>query len=215
MPSTDLPAICLALALGAAIFSAPEASANKIAKGERVEFKGIVTDADGKPIQQVTVNLNAIRRKFRARRFRKETVDTFRVSAVTNERGEYSIYWPWNDYYNCFELVVVTSVRHEAGDDSLELERVDITKQASSGSPVLSSLVVQDTSYLYKLRRFRTTVDTSDEKRIYGELGAPDRFEEVTDSDEVTWWYFKSGKVYRFIGGKLKDIVPFDPVKEF
>ncbi|MCH9649532.1 MAG: hypothetical protein K0U98_14930 [Deltaproteobacteria bacterium] len=196
-------------------FAPRPASAKKLAKGEKVEFMGLVTGADGQPLAGVTVHLEAIRKKFRARRLRKEKVDTFLVSSLTTDRGEYSIHWPWNDYYNRYELVVTIPVRNSKGKSLHELQRVDITEQAKAGSPILSTLVVQDTTYLYTLRRFLASLDSEDENRIYEELGSPDKVEELEGGQDVSWWYFETGKVYRFSQGKLKDIVPFDPVKKF
>lgn len=196
-------------------FTPKPAFAEKLAKGEKVEFTGLVTGADGQPLAGVTVQLEAIRKKFRARRLRQEKVDTFLVSSVTTDRGEYSIHWPWNDYYNRYELIVTMPVRNSKGDSLHELQRVDITEQAKAGSPVVSTLVVHDTTFLYTLRRFLASLDSSDENRIYQELGNPDKVEELEGGQEVSWWYFETGKVYRFSQGKLKDIVPFDPVKKF
>jgi hypothetical protein len=46
-------------------------------------------------------------------------------------------------------------------------------------------------------------------------MGRPDRIRNVQYPGylESSWWYFESGKVYRFHDGRLQQVVPFDPVR--
>jgi hypothetical protein len=46
-------------------------------------------------------------------------------------------------------------------------------------------------------------------------MGKPDRIRNVQYPRhlESSWWYFESGRVYRFRDGRLEQVVPFDPVR--
>lgn len=186
-------------------------------RGQKVEFTGIVTDADARPLQGVQVILEAERREFRARRMRKEPVDTFRVSATTGQRGEYTILWPWNSYYDRYYLLVAVPYR-KAGRDTLSvLQRYDITEKVKDVTPIVTPLEVKDVTFLNSLRSFLANVDTADEKRIYQEAGKPDKVENVGTGGAFgsTWWYFDTGKLYRFEGGELLETKDFEPVEKF
>lgn len=207
----------LASAVLVAALAAAPLAATPYEKGDHVVITGIVTDAGGLPIDDVQVTLEASRSYFDLRHFARATKDTTRLSAVTNDRGEYGIEWLWDGYYNFFELVVSIPVRKPGGEQTRELDRVDITRRIERGSPVVTSLVVEDSAFLKTMRAFIASLQTDDERRVYGEMGNPDKVERVDYSDrrEASWWYFESGKVYRFRDGKLVQIVPFDPVKGF
>lgn len=185
--------------------------------GQRIELTGIVTDPAGLPIQELHVMLEASRSSFSFRHFRREKRDTTRLTDLTNERGEYSLEWPWNRYYNTYELVVGIPIRRPDGEHLKELERVDITRRIERGSPVVSALVVSDAGFVRNLREFLATITSEDERRVHQQMGEPDKVERVNypDHQEVSWWYFESGKVYRFRDGRLEQIEPFDPVEGF
>lgn len=203
-----LTAACLAMALVAT--SPAEASAYQ--KGEPVQFTGLVTDGDGTPIGDVQVVLEASRNKFSYLKLRRERVDDFRVSSTTNSSGEYRIRWPWNEYYNGFELLVTIPVRRKDGEHLRVLLRKDISELALTGSPVVTPLVIEDTSFLVTFRRFLAALDSDDEKRVYQEQGRPDKVEEPR-AGEGAWWYFDRGKVYRFENGRLTKVDSFDPIQ--
>jgi len=189
----------------------------KYERGEKVEFTGIVTDADGQPLQGVQVILESSRRSFRLRRMNRETVDSFRVSSNTDARGGYTIVWPWNAYYNRYELLVAVPYRKD-GKDTLEiLHRLDVSESANQVNPIVTPIQVPDVTFLNSLRSFLATVDTDDERRVYKEQGKPGKVDQVGTGGKVgaSWWYFDTGRVYRFEGGVLKETKTFDPVKKF
>lgn len=210
-PALAAALLCLALF---ATTMAPPALASPYQKGESVQFTGLVTNAQGQPIADVQVLLEASRVKFTYKKMRRTTVDTFKVSATTDARGEYKIRWPWNDYYNGFELLVAVPVRRADGERLRILTRSDITERVSGGSPVVASLVVTDTSFLDTFRRFLAGLDSQPKRDLYQKLGRPDKVEETVPG-EVSWWYFESGKVYRFTGPAPAKVESFDPVKKF
>jgi hypothetical protein len=199
---------CLGIIL---LWTAP-AQAGAYQKGEPVQFTGLVTDGGGTPIANVQVILEASRNKFSYRKLRRSRVDDFRVSGTTNSSGEYRIRWPWNEYYNGFELLVAIPVRRKDGEHLRVLLRRDISEQALTGSPVVTPLVVEDTTFLETFRRFLAALDSDDEKRVYQEQGRPDKVEEPR-AGEGAWWYFDRGKVYRFENGRLTKVDSFDPIK--
>lgn len=185
--------------------------------GQRVEVTGLVTDPDGRPLADVEVVLELAREVFSLRELGRTTKKVTPVTTTTNGRGEYTIAFPWDDYYNEFELVVGVPVRGRDGERFTELERVDLTRRLQKGSPVVATVTVENAAFIRNLREFLATVDSEDEQRVYQELGRPDRVRETKspDQSETAWWYFDVGRVYRFVDGRLRGTERFDPVEGF
>lgn len=202
---------CLA---GAAV-SASAAPAH--AEGEDVLVTGVVTDAQGQPLAGVRVVLEASRQTFSLRALGKVKRDPATVTAQSDERGEYTLTWRWNGYYNHFELAVGVMVRKPAGERFETLDRVDITRRLLAGSPVAAPVTVTDTAFLAAHGAFLAALDSDDERSVYNAMGKPDRVEitNYPQRREEVWWYFESGKAYRFHDGALDEVVPFDPVRPF
>ncbi len=212
-------ALLLAAAVALAGAPAPARAALRSAyePGQRVEVKGLVTDPAGHPLADLSVTLELAREVFDFRRFHRTQKKVTPVAATTNDKGEYSIVFPWDDYYNRFDLVVGVPVRGPQGEKTTELEREDLTSRIDKGSPVIATVVVQNAEFVRGLRQFVASVDTADERRVYQEMGRPDKVKisQYPDHQEVAWWYFASGKVYRFTDGKLLATDTFDPVEGF
>jgi hypothetical protein len=200
--------------------------------GETVHLTGEVSDAQGRPVPGLLVTLSASRSYWSVRRMRSAEASPRTVRTTTDERGRYALDWPWDDYYNRFELQAVLPVRRSHGDEVEVLAREDVSERLTgqatgslAGSsegraaegPVITPLKVRDADYVRRVRRFVAGLASADERRVYDEMGHPDEVKEVRypDHDEVSWWYFESGKAYRFEGGTLAQVVPFDPVKPF
>lgn len=189
--------------------------AARYAQGERVQVTGIVTGKDGRPLAGIRVSLEASRSYFSLRQLKKTAADDVRrVSAITNATGEYTLEWPWDSYFNRFELVSGVPVRKGKEDRVEELAREDVTKRLLAGSPVVVSPVIENTKFLDSLNQFLAMVRSADEQRTYEEMGRPDRVQRLQYPDHVedSWWYFESGRVYRFRDGRLEQVVPFTPV---
>jgi hypothetical protein len=211
-----LHALSLLAVLAAALLAPAAASAAApYDQGQRIQFTGLVSDRQGQPLAGVRVVLEVSRTYFSVRHLRREQVDMRKVSGTTNERGEYTLEWPWDSYFNRFEIVVGVPVRKARAERLEELERVDVTQRTASGTPVVSTVVVQNAAFITHLREFLASVRTDDQHRVYDEMGRPDRVETVKYPGwaEVSWWYFDAGRVYRFHDGHLEQVVPFDPVK--
>ena len=205
-----LLALMLALLAGAR-----PASAARYEQGERVQLTGLVAARQGKPLEGLRVTLEVSRSYFSLRQLRRTQADDVRrVSAVTNAKGEYTLEWPWDSYFNHFELAAGVPVRKGQADRLEELAREDVTQRVQGGSPVVVSLVVENTKFLESLRQFLAMVRSADERRTYDEMGKPDKVQrfEYPDHVEASWWYFESGRVYRFRDGRLEQVVPFTPV---
>jgi hypothetical protein len=205
-----LLALMLALLAGA-----QPASAARYEQGERVQLTGLVADRQGKPLPDLRVTLEVSRSYFSLRQLRRTQADDVRrVSTVTNAKGEYTLEWPWDSYFNHFELAAGVPVRKGQTDRLEELAREDVTQRIEGGSPVVVSLVVENTRFLDSLRQFLALVRSADERRTYDEMGKPDKVQrfEYPDHVEASWWYFESGRVYRFRDGRLEQVVPFTPV---
>jgi hypothetical protein len=192
--------------------------AARFAQGDRVQVTGAVTDQQGRPLSDVRVTFEATRTYFSVRSFqRTQTEEIRRVTAVTDAGGQFTVQWPWDSYFNHFELVVGVPVRKARKESLVELAREDVTNRLQGGSPVVASLVVQNKNaqFVTKLREFVASVQSDDERKVYDEMGRPDKVERVEypGRTEVSWWYFDAGRVYRFQSGRLEQVVPFEPVK--
>ncbi len=191
---------------------APSVAADKTyTKGDNVTIQGQVVDAAGTAVGNVTVLLELSRTRFQITRFRKTKSNTLRIPVTTGSDGQYVHQWRWDGYYNTFGLAVAMPVSINGRQDFEVLQRVDITAQVNQGSPVEASVVLQETAYLEWLRRFVDGRAGAEEKRIFHELGRPDRID-AHDEGEYAWWYFQIGKVYRFRDGAIELIEPFDPI---
>lgn len=211
-PGTALLWLLCLLAAGA--FT--PASAARYAQGERVQVTGIVADAQGQPIPDVRVTLEVTRTYFSVRQLRRtEDKEVRRVSATTNASGEYTLEWTWDSYFNHFELAVGVPVRTRSGDRLEELSRQDVTRRLTAGSPVVVGVTIENRKFLDDFRQFLASIRTEDQRKVYQEMGKPDRIRNVQYPGhlESSWWYFESGRVYRFRDGRLDQVVPFDPVR--
>lgn len=212
------PAIVVAVLLLAVAVSRPGTAARTpYAQGDEVLFTGVVTDGDGVPIPGLQVTLEAWRAAFNLRRLDRVRENVSKLATVTDERGEFSLPWRWDDYYNRFHLVVAVSVRTSDGESLVELERVNLAKRTHQGSPVVSAIQVSDTELVDSRREFLAELDSDDERKVYEQAGLPERMDRLRypSYEEVTWWYFRHGRAYRFRDGTLQQVIPFDPVEPF
>lgn len=209
-------AALLVLALCPAM-ATPAAAASPYATGDRVQVTGQITDRQGKPLSDMRVVLEVSRSYFDLRQFRTDRKEVRRVTAATNARGEYALEWPWDPYFNTFELLVGVPVRKGQGDKLEVLAREDLTKRLERGSPVVVSPVVDNAALVSKVRDFVGDLSSEDERRVYQEMGKPDEVKRLVlpDRAEATWYYFERGRMYRFLDGRLEQVVPFDPIKAF
>lgn len=199
------------LAMGAL---APAAAA-RYDQGQRIQVTGLVADAQGQPLSDIRVVLEVSRTYFSLRELRRTAdKDVRRVSATTNSHGEYTIEWPWDSYFNHFELVAGVPVHTRAGESVQELTREEVTRRVEAGSPAVIALSIQNRQFLDNFRQLLASIQTDDMRRTYQEMGKPDRVRNVQYPGhlEISWWYFDAGKVYRFRDGRLEQVVPFDPV---
>lgn len=181
--------------------------------GDKVVITGVVSDPQGLPLADVMVVLEATRSTFSLRNLGRVQRDPVRRATRSNAQGEYAVEWAWDGYYNHFELVAGVPVRRGTRAELQELHRVDITRRIHH-SPVVASLQLADTTYLVRQRDFLASIDSADEKRIYEQMGQPEKIDTVRypGHDEVTWWYFAAGRSFRFRAGALVAEVPFEPV---
>lgn len=218
--STGSAAATIALTtLLLALVTAPPAAAARspYAQGDEVLFTGVVTDAAGLPIPDLQVTLEASRAVFTIRRLGRVRENATRLATVTDERGEFNLPWRWDEYYNRFDLIVSVPVRTESGENQVELQRVDLSRRTVQGSPVVSAVQLTDTELVDARREFLAALDSKDEHKVYEQAGQPDRFDSVRfpGYEEVTWWYFRHGRAYRFHDGTLHQVIPFDPISPF
>ncbi len=191
-----------------------QAAGRRYEEGDRIRLTGLVTEPGGLPISGLYVVLEVSRSGFSLRHFKRQRKEIQRLTGLTNDRGEFDLEWPWNSYFNDFQLVISIPVRDLKGEHMRELERIDINQKIRQGSPVVSSIVVREAAFVASLRQFLASIASEDQRRTHQEVGEPDKVERLDfpDHSEVAWWYFEAGKVYRFRDDKLERIEPFDPV---
>ena len=187
------------------------------ADGDPVVVTGLVTDPDGAPLADLQVVLKASRANFNFLEMRRVERDSTRVSTRSDSRGEYSLRWPWDRYYNRFEILVGIPIRRADGESLRVFEQIDITRRILRESPVVVTVVVEESAALRRLREFLSTIRSEDQRRTYEEMGQPDRVETVNypTHQEISWWYFESGRAFRFRDGQLQRVVRFEPVERF
>ena len=208
------PALLWLLALLVA-GSLTTAAAARYDQGQRIQVTGVVTDSQGQPINNIRVVLEVSRTYFSMREMRRTAdKDVRRVSATTDARGNYTVEWPWDSYFNHFELVAGVPVHTKTGETVQELARQDVTRRVDAGTPAVIGVTIENRQFLDNLRQFLASIQTDDQRKIYQEMGKPDRIRNVQYPShlESSWWYFESGRVYRFRDGRLEQITPFDPV---
>lgn len=210
--SRRFPAAAVVVAVLALVLALVPAAEARRQTGETLEIRGIVTDAEGRPLDRVRVVFEASRAVFSLRQFRPVLRDTTRVAAVTDDSGGYSLRWPWDSFYNHFELVVGVPVRTPKGEELQVLERKEITNRLGRGNQVAVPIVVERADFVHNLRRFLATVDSPDAERVHREQGRPDRVEISGNSE--SWWYFDRGRRYDFRGGRLVEVKTFAPVRK-
>jgi hypothetical protein len=179
-----------------ALASAVPATAFGLATGDKVALSGTVTDTGGRPLVGLRVVLEASRKSLRP-----GENEVRRVAASTDARGSYSISWPWDPYFNRFEIQVGVAIRRGKEERFEVFERQSLSVRQMEAGVVTVPLIVQ----------------SEDERRVFAELGQPDevRIVEYPNRRESTWWYFESGRAYRFEAGRLAQVIHFDPIRKF
>jgi len=216
------------IATAAVLGWAPMAAAADAAprKGDHVLFSGQVSDADGKPVANVTVLLELSRTSFSLRHFKQVKKNTLRIPVTATVDGHYLHDWRWDGYYNTFELAVAVPSsrigRRSGGSDDYEvLHRLDVTERVRLDAPpagdagdlvVVTPLLVDKGGDLGWLRRLLAGTASGEEIRVLREMGRPDRADAHRDGASA-WWYFEAGKVYRFRGGALEQVEDFESIK--
>lgn len=212
------PLPMLMCALGLVLATATQAQLfgkkRAYAQGEIVEVTGQVTDEAGQPVSGVEVRLEGVRRGFSYKKFKRQNFNPATLQVLTDANGEFRIDWQWHDYYNRFKLSAVVGVKLGAETHVEVLGSADITSRMKQGSPVVASLVLDNADFLYNLRQFESSIQSDDQRRIYGERGRPDKVEitEYPSAREEGWWYFSLGSTYLFRDGRLHEVVNFEPV---
>ncbi len=190
------------------------AAAGPYREGQTIEITGTVTDSAGLPVPDVDVVLKVQRKSFSAKKMSRKTRDVQRVSTRTGPRGGFTLTWRWFDYYNRFELMVGLPIRGQGEEDFQIFEKMDLKKIIKLGSPVVANIVVTDTSGIESLQDFMSQVDSDDKRKVYDDMGKPGRVQNIVypTYTETTWWYFRSGRAYRFRGGHLEQVVHFEAI---
>lgn len=208
------------LACALALLAAPGVAQREA--DEHIEIRGTVTDAQGNALPQVTVVFEAAREGLSLRSVRELRMDRGRTDerrAVTDPRGIYTLDWPWDPFFNRFEVRVELPVRGPDGERMEVLARRQLPDIGEATSPVIANLTVEQAALIAQLKQFLARLDTPSERQIYQRLGKPDRVErteyEGGERVDAAWWYFRVGKVFYFRSGELVEERSFQPVRPF
>ncbi len=206
------PGVFVGLVAGALVGFVAGAPAHALSTLDPVAIRGTVTDAGGHPLAGARVVLEASRKSLRS-----SENEVRRVVATTDAQGSYSMTWPWDPYFNRFQVEAGVAIRQGKEERFEVFERQSVSARSMETGAVVLPLVVRDAERFAKLRSFEQQVKTEDERRVFAELGQPEevRVVEYPDRREVTWWYFESGRAYRFESGRLVQVIPFDPIRKF
>src|ERR1700704_6171724 len=192
----------LILAGVACLLTAAEpARAARYDDGQRIQVTGVVLDSQGQPLSGVRVVFEGSRTYFSIREMhRTADKDVRKVTATTDGAGQYTITWPWDSYFNHFEVAAAVRLRVKRAEGREELPRQDVTRRVLAGSPAVVAVTVENRQFIDHLRELLASIKTDDQRRVYEEMGKPDRVRNVQYPGylESSWWYFESGKVYRF-----------------
>lgn len=182
-------------------------------KGAPVSLYGQVLDTAGFPLPGLEVVLRASRTRLRFNTMTRERDEPVSLPTTVGADGRWTLAWPWNSRFDRFELAVAVPTV-EGGRPGLDIfHTVDVTDAVLSGGPVERTLTVEVTPYIEWLRRFHDGRASADEQRVFQEMGPPERFEGPDPTlGETTWWYFASGKAYRFKDGTIQQVTHFDPI---
>lgn len=205
--------LALALLLLAGGASAQEAE-RKLERGTPLKISGRVLDTSRTALGGVTVLFETSRHPSGLFKKRKqETVDKVSLPIQADADGIFTFDWPWDPYYDTFALAVALPI-HQGSLHTFEiLHRTDISAALLQGSLGEIELVVEESAGLVWLRRFLGEEASEDERRIFKELGRPDRYDAPEEEGgEAAWWYFTAGKVYWFKTGRLDQVVHFESI---
>ncbi|MEM1177530.1 MAG: carboxypeptidase-like regulatory domain-containing protein [Acidobacteriota bacterium] len=180
--------------------------------GDRVTLQGTVVDGDGQPVPGITVLLEAARERFSLRSRENKRGEALQVPTQTDANGAFRFEWTWDRHYNTFTLAFGLEVTREGAPGFEIVERRDVSSEMAGGAPPPLRHELKDAGWLRWLRLYIDGKASDDEKKIYRDLGRPQKL--TTDGTATSWWYFEKGKVYRLESGRLDQVIPFDPVRE-
>lgn len=198
----------LALCVGLAPL-APTAANGEPVDGETIEVRGVVADAQGRPLPGLEISLIAEPAKLDWHRLIRRVKPPQTVNGTSDERGEFRLSWIVD--------AALPRLRVEARRASAVVASADITHrtQAGAAAPVIVSLAAAELPPAAGQESFRASLATEAERATYDRLGRPDRLDRLEGAGwiESAWWYFELGKVIRFRDGNLVETQAFTPIR--
>ena len=195
-----------------ALLLAPCLVAQELERGTPMAVGGRVLDTDRTPISRIVVLLEAARGVTNDEG-KTELTDRLQLPTTTDDDGTFAFEWRWDPFYDKFHLAAALPIR-QGGHQTFEvLYRKEISEAMPLGGIVNEELMLPESAELVWLRRVLAPGAAEDERRIFEELGRPDRYDSPKrDGESSAWWYFTSGRVYRFLEGRLEQVQHFDPI---
>lgn len=211
------------LALGASAAGAKAADwlrrGPKFEPGQVVRFEGQVVGANGEPMAGVDVAVDGWKRSLDLRAFSIAKEDQRRETTRTGEDGRFGLDWTWDPKLKKYAISAYVIYRGDGGVEvTHDLAREEVTGRLKEGSPVSSRLEVstENQRFLERLRDFVAALTTPDERSTYDQFGLPEQVDRTPHANgvETAWWYFRQGRVCRFVNGARTELQTFPPVGE-
>ena len=148
----------LVLLVGALATTSTPASARRApyVRDEIVQITGVVTDLTAEPVAGRRGRAQGLPAVLRLPAFPQaqpgRARDPGRSPAPT---ARFQLEWPWDKGFNRFELAFGITVTQPGGEYFHVLHREDLSRRIRLGSPVISTVQLEDTSFLESYREFR------------------------------------------------------------
>jgi len=227
MSRSNSPTTASAIAVALLLLGASAAGAKvdwlkrgpKFEAGQIVRFEGQVVGANGQPMAGVDVAIDGWKRSLDLRALSLQKEDQRRETTRTDGEGRFSIEWTWDPKLKKFALSAFVVYRGDLGVQvTHDLAREEVTGRLKEGTPVASRLEVsaENQCFLERLHDFVAALGTADERATYDQFGLPEQVDRTPRADavETAWWYFRQGRVCRFVDGVRSEIQSFPPVGE-
>ncbi|WP_337290534.1 carboxypeptidase-like regulatory domain-containing protein [Candidatus Methylomirabilis sp.] len=180
---------------------------------EQRVVSGRITDQQGRPVPGTPV-LVVGRRLDLTTKFDYTELDRRELRVLTADDGRYRAEFIPDELGNNLYLFFYA----EKGFDGVRFQRpdgIDITKRLKESRELRLDQVLLDHPQWKEVQRQIAQFGADSAKgKILRQLGLPERIDRGTsDQFAETWWYYKKGISYRFVGSAVEGSYTFQPIQ--